>query len=960
MCHVNVRSLLAVTRAVDLEILCANHSVDVLCVSETWLNSSRVRPGDSRVNLAGFHAPVRHDRPSGRPGGGVAIYVRHGLCAVPVRLDDNLEAACVELRINSRKKLRIVTVYRPPKSDFDAFLSHLDSALSALQAQARHPLCLVGDFNVRCSTWWNGQTSTSDGLRLESFACTQGLTQIVDGPTHAIGTPHAAQLDLMFVCDASLVQASCTLPPVADHCPTLMQLSLKSTAAKVSRRSYLDFAKADIPMLIDYLQSADWSDVYSSTNPVSALDSWYNVVQDALLKFVPHSTMVIRPRSKPWYSSYLRRLARERDRLYRRSQHLSSGHRLSAAYRRVRNWYVAELRHAERSYYLRLGHRLTSKEMCPHRWWSVAKSACGLQNRDTIPTLIDSGRAVFSSIGKAECLNKFFAAQCSAPCATPPVCSESEPTSEFKFSPISTTDVLKHLASLNVWKASGLDGLSNLVLKECRTAIAEPLTYVFNLSLSSGKFPAVWKKAAVQPVFKRKGDRCDASSYRPIALLPSVSKILERFVHKQLLSFCLDVGAIPDEQYGFLPGRSTVWQLLAVLDDWEAALDEGHSVHACFLDVAKAFDRVDHGLLLHKLQRIGLSDVPLEWFTSYLHGRSICTVVDGVNSTRLPISSGVPQGSVLGPLLFIIYFGDLPDSVSTSSALYADDTLVYDRNCCALQDPSPASPQCCLLRDDIERLDTWSASWNTTFNAEKSAHMLISWHPSDTVIPTLALDNNSVPYAHEVKHLGLVITSSLRWSTHIHNLLLRVGYRIHLLKRLAYRVASPLFVKQLYVCLLRPSLEYASPVWDGACLKKDSLVLERAQLSVARAILRRGRRCASNREVLEEIGWPTLAWRRRRSKLSLLWQLFHGQGPPSLQKVTGETAAVRTAHDLRNQLRVAHPLCRTKRRAQSFLPSTIAVWNQLPSDLCSSSSLPSFLSKLDHHFSADRFSFGLT
>ena len=125
-----------------------------------------------------------------------------------------------------------------------------------------------------------------------------------------------------------------------------------------------------------------------------------------------------------------------------------------------------------------------------------------------------------------------------------------------------------------MWKVSGLDGLPNRFLKECRSGLAEPLRHVFNLSLSSGDFPSVWKVTAVQQVFKRKGVRSDVSSYRPIALLPCVSNVLESLVRRQLLSFCLDAGAIPDEQYGFLPSRSTVWQLLAVLDDWEAAMDE--------------------------------------------------------------------------------------------------------------------------------------------------------------------------------------------------------------------------------------------------------------------------------------------------------------------------------------------------------------------------------------------------
>ena len=156
------------------------------------------------------------------------------------------------------------------------------------------------------------------------------------------------------------------------------------------------------------------------------------------------------------------------------------------------------------------------------------------------------------------------------------------------------------LRKLNRWKASGVDGITNRLLKLCAKHIDVPLAHVFNLSLRSGRFPATWKQARVQPVFKQKGDRSSPGSYRPIALLCSVSKVFETLVKDQVLSFCLANRVLPDSQFGFLPGRSTVWQLLSVLDDWHAARERGTSVHAAFLDLAKAFDRVDHQILIKK------------------------------------------------------------------------------------------------------------------------------------------------------------------------------------------------------------------------------------------------------------------------------------------------------------------------------------------------------------------------
>ena len=297
-------------------------------------------------------------------------------------------------------------------------------------------------------------------------------------------------------------------------------------------------------------------------------------------------------------------------------------------------------------------------------------------------------------------------------------------TTNFAFEPVSTVAEYKRQSSLNIYKASGLDDIPNVLLKECAATIAKPLAHVFNLSLQSGCFPPAWKWAKIEPVYKKKGDRSDPKSYRPIALLPCISKVLESLVREQLLVHCLSVNAIPDEQFGFLPKRSTTWQLLSFVDDSERALDAGQSVHACFLDMAKAFDGVNHRLLIHKLGSIGVHGCALTWFESYLTNRRISTQVEGQLSASRKISSGVPQGSVLGSLLFVIFYADLPSVVSATSATYADDTMLYDNNCSAgaLVNTQP----CCQLADDLVDLSTWAEKWCTSFNASKSANMQFS------------------------------------------------------------------------------------------------------------------------------------------------------------------------------------------------------------------------------------------
>ena len=522
------------------------------------------------------------------------------------------------------------------------------------------------------------------------------------------------------------------------------------------------------------------------------------------------------------------------------------------------------------------------------------------------------------------------------------------------FSDIHPESVFLYLSNLNIWKAQGNDGLNHRLLKSCASSLSDPLCHVYNLSLRSGIFPSRWKTALIQPIFKCKGERSDPKNYRPIALLPCVSKVFEHFVHQQLLKFCLAHRTIPDAQFGFLPKRSTVWQLLDVLEDIHLALEEGSLVHACFLDISKAFDRVDHGLLLRKLQAIGIAKKELSWFSTYLRHRNISTCVDGVCSRELAISSGVPQGSVLGPLLFIIYLSDLPAVVTGTPALFADDTLVYDR--CSGKN----APSCCRLQQDLESIHEWSDEWSTTFNAGKSAVMAFRGKrkPAEsTDRSTLTLGTSQVPSCEQVKHLGIRLTSTLSWSPHIDSLLHRIAHRVYILKCLARRCDRNGFVSHLYLALVRPVLEYGGPVWDS-CTRHDSLRLERVQLSVARAIMRMDRKTFSNVSVLESIGWSSLAWRRRRFKLLLLWKLLHGEGPPSLRKKVPPPVESRSSMSLRRST-LRQVVCHTERRLRSFLPSTVALWNTLPVSVTSCSSCSDFLSALDSFFASDKYSFGL-
>lgn len=973
ICHVNVRSLSASTRLTSLEILTCNHNVDILCLSETWLSSKK---SNKEILIPGFQPPFRRDRLDSL-GGGVAIYVKDclaaSLCHPNPSLQTSIECLGINISLSRRTKLAILVAYRPPRACADAFCSELDNIVDLINNSYKpSTTCIVGDFNAKVQDWFSSQQTDAPGRQLLNFALSQDLTQVISEPTYAVDSTSASPslLDLMFTNKPEQVLSSSVLPPLSDHCPTLMHLQLSgSPSPKPTAHLTFDYERTNFQALAAALQEVDWSPVMASTDINDAVSLWSSLFVAEIRKFVPVRKICLRGK-KPWYSPLLHKVARIRDRLFRKSRGCPLNSPEVARYRRVRNWYVCELRRAERSFYQSLSASFcrTSKSSSSHSWWCKLKAAVKWSSKEHIPPLSLDGALCLSAREKAEAINKVFSEQCSynASPSSVPISPQSalSTTASFTFSPIPKEDVLNALRNLNPWKACGLDLIPNRLLKECATPISSSLCHLFNLSISTGVFPSQWKAARIQPIYKQKGDRSKPMNYRPIALLPAASKVFEHLMKKQLLSFCLKEKLIPDCQFGFLPGRSTIWQLLSILDDWHTALDSGHSIHALFLDVAKAFDRVNHSLLVEKCRSIGVSDSSLAWIESYLHDRSITTAVDGELSSTRPTSSGVPQGSVLGPLFFVIYFSSLPTAVNTSTtAMFADDTLLYNSNCS--QPRFTTSSTCCTLQDDTDNVHKWANNMHTTFNPAKSASMVISRRrPNSGPAPQLLLDKTPVPIVETTRHLGITLSSSLRWSPHIANILKSVSWKVCLLKRLAYRarLSLPVF-SLLYTTLLRPCLEYAGCVWDN-CSAADSAALERIQITLARAILsvHLGPSCTSSlskSQLLLLVRWPTLAWRRRRQKIIHFWRLKNGLGPPSLSEKLSASVSQRCNYSLRSSHSSQVPLCSSSARLTSFLPSSCILWNTLPPTVVSTTSVSSFCKLLDAHYSSDTYSFGL-
>ena len=319
---------------------------------------------------------------------------------------------------------------------------------------------------------------------------------------------------------------------------------------------------------------------------------------------------------------------------------------------------------------------------------------------------------------------------------------------------------------------------------------------IVKLYMEQGYFPTCWKYGNVTPIHK-KDDKSAPSNYRPITLLRSLCKVMERCVHKYLYNYIIENAILTPFQSGFVRGDSTTNQLLQIYHTFCNAVDSGKEVRAVFCDISKAFDRVWHRGLLHKLSGIGCSDKITSWFSNYLTGRKQRVVLSGHVSEWMSALAGVPQGSILGPLLFLIYINDIVKNLGCSIRLFADDTSLY----IVVESSNGAAHS---LNIDLNTISTWAEAWLVAFNAGKTLSMIFSRKANPAQHPPLLMNNIILTETDTHKHLGLTLSNTCTWSNHI-----------QAMTTLKFRVSRK-SLEQMYISFVRPLLEYCDSVWDNA------------------------------------------------------------------------------------------------------------------------------------------------
>ena len=463
------------------------------------------------------------------------------------------------------------------------------------------------------------------------------------------------------------------------------------------------------------------------------------------------------------------------------------------------------------------------------------------------------------------------------------------------------------------------------MIKICEESISLPLKIIFETSLKHGVFPEIWKKANVVPSHKKE-DKTLIKNFRPISLLPVFSKIFERIIYNSLLNYFLSNKLFPPSQSGFLPGDSCIAELLSIIHEIQTSFDENPTVavRGVFLDISKAFDKVWRKGLLFKLKIYGVEGQFLSLLGNYLENREQRVVLNGQTSEWKKINSGVPQGSVLGPLLFLIHINDLPDGLTSMCKIFADDTSLFSK----VLDVNESAK---TLNIDLEKINQWAFQWKMQFNPDpnKQANQVIFSRKMNNNLSYLPVkfNGNNITKCSDQKHLGVVLDSKLDFNTHIDQKIKKYNKLMGLMKRLSVHLPRSALLT-IYKSFIRPHLDYGDILYNKPnnenFQNKIEQVQYRACLAITNAI-----RGTSRERLYNELGLHSLIERCWRSKLIFFYKIMKGLLPEYLFSYLDFSTQEKYSLRLSTTSMIRPFSSKKKFFKNTFFPYCISEWNKL-------------------------------
>ena len=929
------------------------YNYDLIGIVETHLDNT---VDESRLSLDGYSLH-KSNHPQNVKRGGVGLYVKDSLPSKN-RLDLVTLSECVvcELQVN-RRKYFFVVAYRSPSQDQDEynnFTTNFELMISKMFAENPHCLIITGDFNCRSTQWWENDIENSEGKLFEQITADNGLHQLISEPTHIVGSSKSC-IDLIFTDQPNLIVDTGVHPSLHDQCHHQIiygKLSVSNISQPPYVRRVWHYDKADFVAIRKSIELFKW---HEHLGKIACPNEQVKLLNEVLLNiysnFIPNQVKTVRPRQAPWITHVVRKFLRKKSHAYR--NFVKNGrpeNKLEGIQQMISDGAIM-IQKAKQNYLRRVGHTLANPGTSSKHYWSLINSVLNKAKVPNIPPLLENGSFVTDFSAKAQLFNDHFIRQCTEinTGSVAPQHDTSASSSQINDVTISEEQILNIIRSLNPNKAHGWDEISIRMIKLSDASLVTPLKIIFMNCLKRGIFPEVWKCANVVPVHK-KNEKNLKVNYRPISLLPIFGKVLEKLVYDSLYSHLVSCAFLDPNQSGFRPGDSSITQLISITHSIYKAFDCNPplDVRSVYLDISKAFDRVWHVGLIYKLKRCGVSGKLLSLIQSFLQNRKQRTVLNGQCSTWGNILAGVPQGSILGPLLFLVYINDLTANLKCNVKLFADDTSLFT----IVNEPNVASEE---LNHDLALISQWAHDWRMSFNPDpqkQAIELLFSKKRHQADHPVILFNNMPVKKVGEHKHLGIILDSKLSFSSHIKSAISKTRKGIGLLKYLS-QYLSRHTLSNLYKLYVRPHLDYGDVIYhipSKVCEFSNSIILphlmekiESVQYSAALAVTGAWRG-TSREKIYAELGWESLNSRRWSRRMSLFYKIMNNITPLYTK---GPIPPPRHVHySLRTQDAIGQLGGRTEKFQSSFYPNCISEWNKLDPEIRNVPSIAMFKTKL--------------
>ena len=810
--QINIRSLQKNYENLACLLKSLGHSFSIVSLSETWLKHET----NNLYQIQGYDQISLHRK--GKIGGGVALYVQNSL-TYRLRKDldimhDALEATFIELDIGQTKPTVFGSCYHPPSSSFRQFQQSLESILHKVTVIEGKDVILGGDFNTDLS-----KINENNVKDLLDTLLTYGLFPTVSKPTR-VTESCSSLLDNFFSSNLTTqsIETGVITSDISDHyCPYYFSKSSPSTKHKLLPKSR-KFSPESIAKFNAALTDS-FASFYSIQDANVACNELVETIQKAADEHFPFQDLPKRRTPKfPYITQGLLSSINRKNKLFRKYKvTCNPQHKLE--YNSYRNKLSKLIASSKRMFYQK---QIDAARGDSKKIWDIYKELlCKTKSHD-LPTeyTIDGAKVSDSAIVSNKFNEYYTSMAANLECSLPhPTCDPISFLPNWCQSSITLEQVTSSEVELRIDKLKnkgpGHDRISAKIVKLGKIPLIQPLTHLSNLCLNTGTFPDILKKSVVKPVYKA-GDKHQLVNYRPISLLPVISKILEKIIHERLYKFFCDNEILSVNQFGFRPKHSTEQAVITYINNITKNLENGLSSITVFLDLSRAFDTVNFEILLRKLHSYGIQGVANDLIKSYLSNRSQSVLANGFSSTYLPITSGVPQGSILGPLLFLIYVNDL-DRVSQnlSFILYADDTTVT---------VSGSNPLMLteLLNEELSKLNTWFIANRLSLNVSKTKYQFYSNVDKLPSSDLIKISESKIERVSTFKFLGVIIDEKLKFDAHYNKVSNNVSKSIFLLNK----VKSILTTSQLlhlYNAFLLPHLLYCCTVWglnyDTRCNK---------------------------------------------------------------------------------------------------------------------------------------------